>query len=78
MHYFQAYYRQNDNTLYLLNYRVSIVALHNDSNIWQYVNPSDRVAQIVIIKYFAPSLLEVSELSSTERNDGGFGHSGTK
>ena len=53
-----------------------IVALHNDSNIWQYVNPSDRVAQIVIIKYFAPSLLEVSELSSTERNDGGFGHSG--
>ena len=54
-----------------------IVALHNDSNTAQYVNPGDRVAQLVIVKYFAPSLKEVIEdLSETERGEGGFGSSG--
>lgn len=54
-----------------------IVALHNDSNTAQYVNPGDRVAQIVIVKYFAPSIKEVIEdLSETERGEGGFGSSG--
>lgn len=54
-----------------------IVALHNDSSTAQYVNPGDRVAQLVIVKYFAPSLKEVTEdLSETERGEGGFGSSG--
>lgn len=54
-----------------------IVALHNDSNTAQYVNPGDRVAQLVIVKYFAPSIKEVIEdLSETERGEGGFGSSG--
>lgn len=54
-----------------------IVALHSDSNTAQYVNPGDRVAQLVIVKYFAPSLKEVTEdLSETERGEGGFGSSG--
>lgn len=54
-----------------------IVALHNDSNTAQYVSPGDRVAQLVIVKYFAPSIKEVIEdLSKTERGEGGFGSSG--
>lgn len=54
-----------------------IVALHNDSNTTQYVNLGDRVAQLVIVKYFAPSIKEVIEdLSETERGECGFGSSG--
>ena len=36
-----------------------------------------RFAQLSFYKVLLPELLEVSELSSTERADGGFGHSGT-
>lgn len=54
-----------------------IVALHNDSNTTQCVNLGDRVAQLVLVKYFAPSIKEVIEdLSETERGEGGFGHTG--
>lgn len=54
-----------------------IVALHNDSNITQNVTLGDRVAQLVLVRYFAPSIEEVvEELSETERGEGGFGSSG--
>lgn len=54
-----------------------IVALHNDSNTTQCVNLGDRVAQLVLVKYFAPSIEEVVEdLSETERGEGSFGHTG--
>ena len=36
----------------------------------------DRVGQIIILPYPTISFLEVDELSSTERADGGFGHTG--
>ena len=36
----------------------------------------DRVGQIIILPYPIISFLEVDELSSTERADGGFGHTG--
>lgn len=36
----------------------------------------DRIGQIIIIPYPTISFLEVDELSSTERADGGFGHTG--
>ena len=54
-----------------------IVALHNDSNTTQCVTLGDRVAQLVLVKSFAPSIKEVIEdLSETERGEGGFGHTG--
>lgn len=36
----------------------------------------DRVAQLILVPYYEPSLEEVDELDETERGDGGFGHSG--
>jgi dUTP pyrophosphatase len=39
-------------------------------------NVGDRVAQIMIKPYPFIEWLEVDELSKTERNEGGFGHSG--
>lgn len=36
----------------------------------------DRIGQIIVMPYPTISFLEVDELSSTERADGGFGHTG--
>lgn len=38
----------------------------------------DRIGQIIILPYPTISFVEVDELSSTERGDGGFGHTGIK
>ncbi|MDO4288120.1 MAG: dUTP diphosphatase [Eubacterium sp.] len=43
------------------------------------VNPGDRIAQMVIQEYVTADFCEVedvAELTKTERDDGGFGHSG--
>lgn len=50
-----------------------IVALFNDSEHTRVVKAGDRIAQLVIIPYSAPVLVETSELDSTKRGDGGFG-----
>ena len=53
-----------------------IVALHNDSNIPQTVEPNERIAQLVFIPYITDEWQEVKELEKTERGAGGFGSSG--
>ena len=56
-----------------------IVPLHNDSDEPQYVEPGERIAQLIFLSF--GTILnweEVDELSETERGDGGFGSSGTK
>lgn len=55
-----------------------IVALHNDTDIVQYVEPQERIAQLIIIPYVNVQFKEINELSETERGAGGFGSSGTK
>jgi len=40
------------------------------------VNAGDRIAQLIIEKYTPTELVQVDELSATERGDGGFGSSG--
>ncbi|MDR1724907.1 MAG: dUTP diphosphatase [Bacteroidales bacterium] len=40
------------------------------------INDSDRIAQMIISKHECAELIEVTELSSTERGAGGFGHTG--
>lgn len=53
-----------------------IVALHNDSSEDYIINNGDRIAQIVIAPYLTIEPNEVTELSNTERGEGGFGSTG--
>ena len=55
-----------------------IVAIHNDLNDPQLIPRGARVAQLVILPYITPEIIEVDELDKTERGEGGFGHSGLK
>ncbi|RZM01024.1 MAG: dUTP diphosphatase, partial [Pedobacter sp.] len=59
------------------DYRGEIkVILINLSGEEQVINPGDRIAQIVIQKVEQVSWKLAQELESTERNAGGFGHTG--
>ena len=44
----------------------------------QTIEQGERVCQMVIAKHETPEVVEVEELSDTERGAGGFGHSGRK
>ncbi len=55
-----------------------MVSLHNHTNAPQYVEPGERVAQIVFAPVYQAAFLEVESLSDTERGTGGFGSTGTK
>ena len=55
-----------------------IVCLHNDGNYDQMIPAGSRIAQLVILPYIMPTIVEVDNLDETERGDGGFGHSGLK
>lgn len=52
-----------------------IVALHNDTDEDQLVEPGERIAQLVVLPYMSIELAE-GNLSDTERGIGGFGSSG--
>lgn len=52
------------------------VLLINLSHETQEINNGDRIAQLVVAPYSKINWHEVKELSSTEREDGGYGHSG--
>ncbi len=53
-----------------------IVALHNDTDTAKTVKHGDRIAQLVIMPFLSVDFLEVPELDSTDRGDGGFGSTG--
>ena len=55
-----------------------IVALYNDSMEDRIVYNGDRIAQIIITPYLHIEPNEVTELSDTERGEGGFGSTGIK
>lgn len=40
------------------------------------IEDGDRIAQVVFMKIELPEVVEVKEISETERSDGGFGHTG--
>jgi dUTP pyrophosphatase len=42
------------------------------------VNDGERIAQIVIARHEQADLVVVSELDTTERGEGGYGHTGVK
>ncbi len=54
------------------------VLLINLSNEPFTVNDGERIAQMVIARYEQAELIEVKELSETDRGAGGFGSTGTK
>jgi dUTP pyrophosphatase len=61
------------------DYRGEIkILLINLSDKDQVINPGDRIAQMVIQKVEKAVWSEAKEISITERNTGGFGHTGTK
>lgn len=59
------------------DYRGEItVALHNHGALPQTIHDGDRIAQFIITPVLTPAYQEVSELSETARNCGGFGSTG--
>ena len=55
-----------------------IVAIYNDSNLSQTIEPQERIAQLILLPFIPMNLVEVDTLTETARGDGGFGHSGNK
>lgn len=53
-----------------------IVALHNDTDKMQYIEPQERIAQMILLPFIEMSFNEVNKLSDTTRGAGGFGSSG--
>ena len=61
------------------DYRGEIkIILINLSAEEQVILPGDRIAQLVVQKVEQASWQQVEELEATERNAGGFGHTGKK
>ena len=61
------------------DYRGEIkVILVNLSNEPFVINPGERIAQMVVARFERAQWLEVQELDSTERGEGGFGSTGRK
>lgn len=59
------------------DYRGEIcVGLHNLSAEPYTVQPGERIAQMIIMPYFTPAVVEVTSLSETDRGAGGFGSTG--
>jgi len=59
------------------NYRGEIkVIVHNTSERRYTVEIGDRIAQLLLVPYWAPELEVVAELPASERGSSGFGSSG--
>lgn len=54
------------------------IILINLSQEPQTIEPGERICQMVIARHEQPEVVEVQELTATERGEGGFGHSGVK
>ena len=52
------------------------IILINLSNTVQMISHGDRIAQMIIAKTDRAELLEVQQLTVSQRGDGGFGHTG--
>lgn len=56
---------------------VGVILINLSNNIF-FIEPNDRIAQLVIAKHETAEWEEVEALDESERGDGGFGHSGIK
>lgn len=55
-----------------------IVAIHNDTDDEQIIEPGERIAQLILMPYIPMTFEEVDELSETQRGTGGFNSTGLK
>ena len=55
-----------------------IVAIHNDTDEIQNIEPQERIAQMILLPFIEMNFNEVDELSDTKRGDEGFGSTGSK
>ena len=55
-----------------------IIPLHNDSEETRTVHHGDRICQFTLLPYFDTSIVEIDNLTKTDRGEGGFGSTGTK
>ena len=53
-----------------------LVPLHNDSEEIRIIHHGDRICQFMLLPYFDTNLIEVENLSETDRGNDGFGSSG--
>ena len=53
-----------------------LVPVYNDSKIPVTISPNERIAQLIIMPYINCQISEVTELTETERAEGGFGSTG--
>ncbi len=53
-----------------------LIPIYNDSDEERLIHHGDRIAQLIFMPYEQANLIEVDELDSTERGDGGFGSTG--
>ena len=56
---------------------VRVLLLNTDREQACAIAAGDRIAQLVLIAVATPAVVEVEELSTTERGNGGFGSSGS-
>jgi dUTP pyrophosphatase len=55
---------------------IRVLLLNTDREIAFEVESGDRIAQLVIVRHETPAIVEVDELSQSDRGRGGFGSSG--
>lgn len=55
-----------------------MIALHNDSESTKYIEPNQKIAQLIVLPFVYWDIEEVKELDETERGSGGFGSTGSK
>ena len=53
-----------------------IVALHNDTDELQSIDPGERIAQMILLPFIEMNFEETDSLSDTDRGEGGFGSTG--
>ena len=53
-----------------------IVAVHNDTDEMQSIEPQERIAQMILLPYIEMMFDETDQLSNTKRGETGFGDSG--
>lgn len=55
---------------------VRVLLLNTDRTAAYDVRPGDRIAQLLLVRFEAPEVVEVQALAESERAGGGFGSSG--
>lgn len=55
-----------------------LVPIHNHGNDVQFIEPGERIAQLIILPYIPVDFNIVTSLENTERGNGGFGSSGSR